>query len=157
MHPFYQCTRVRDKGNLDGARKSLWQSWSETGLAPRMGQVVNRQLFQPSAGLPWTLVSTSRDQICQGPRSGRRCSTSSPPQVNLHFGRPCRNWSLVSVKRKVVDEGPFSNRRPSPHLCAGWGMPIGSENTELMFPFLVDATQRWRKGGLYCLPACLPR
>lgn len=50
------------------------------GLAPRTGQVGGRQLTV--GGLLWTVVVTSRDQIYQGPRPGRRCSTSSPPQVS---------------------------------------------------------------------------
>lgn len=123
------------------------------GLAPRTGQVGGRQLTV--GGLLWTVVVTSRDQIYQGPRPGRRCSTSSPPQVSTS--------TLAGLQEPVLGFRQAENcrqralqkmGRPSPCLSGvGWNTPrAGTEEPEAMFPFLVGTTQRWRKGGLYCLP-----
>lgn len=128
------------------------------GLAPRTGQVVNRQLTV--GGLLWTVVSMSRDQICQAPRPGRRCSTSSPPQVSTSTLASLQEPVLgFRSSGKLLTKGPSENGSaiPMPVWCC-LEHPRGTEEPEMMFPSLVDTynTQRCRRGGSYCLLCDLP-
>lgn len=73
---------------------------------------------------------------------------------HLHFGWPAGTGPWSPSSGKLSTKGPSETGRPSPCLSGvGWNTPrAGTEEPEAMFPFLVGTTQRWRKGGLYCLP-----